>query len=45
MNFLDPLIFNYYETDKPVTDAFEAMNDKVRKCVLGAKERKKKIKN
>lgn len=48
--FFDQLIFEYFEDGKPVTDAFEAMNDKVRKyaarlnSMLGPKERKKKFK-
>ena len=48
--FFDPLIYDYFEDSKPVTDAFEAMNDKVRQYaarlnnMLGPKERKKKFK-
>ena len=48
--FFDSLIYNYFEDSKPVTDAFEAINDKVRKysarlnSMLGPKERKKKFK-
>lgn len=48
--FFDSLIYNYFEDSKPVTDAFEAINDKVRKYsarlnnMLGPKERKKKFK-
>ena len=42
-------VYDYFEDSKPVTDAFEAMNDKVRKyadrlnSMLGPKERKKKF--
>ena len=47
--FFDSFSSDYFEDSKPVTEAFEAMNDKVHKyasrlnSMLGPKERKKKF--